>query len=503
MCGIIGIHSKSPVAQELYDGLMMLQHRGQDAAGMVSFDGRQLHIKKGDGLASDVFKAEDFLRLRGNTGMAHVRYPTAGTYDSAEAQPFYVNAPFGIALIHNGNLTNTKELREEVVKNNHRHLNTFSDSEVLLNVLAYEIESLGTRDLTPEGLFKAMEKVYGRVKGAYAVIALIAGYGLLAFRDPNAIRPLVMGTRKDDLFPDTVFASESVALDVLGYELVRDVKPGEAVFVDLKGQVHSKICAKNPVYNPCIFEYVYFARPDSLIDDISVYKTRLRMGEKLAKKIKAANIEIDVVIPVPSTSRHSAAPLAYELGVKYREGLVKNRYVGRTFIMPGQNKRQTSIRRKLNPIRLEIEGKNVLLVDDSIVRGNTSRKIVQMVREMGAKKVYFASCAAPLRHPCVYGIDMPSRKEFVANNLTVEETARSLGADGLFYQELEDLAEAVREGNPTIDRFCMACFDGKYPTPDVTEEVLRAAEESRSGVYKEIRKDLQDPEEQENQIPLI
>lgn len=505
MCGIIGIHSNSPVAQELYDGLMMLQHRGQDAAGMVTFDGRQMHIKKGDGLASDVFKAEDLSRLQGRIGMAHVRYPTAGTYDSAEAQPFYVNSPFGITLIHNGNLTNTKQLREEVVGKNHRHLNTQSDSEILLNVLAYEIEQLGVRDLTPEGIFKAMESVYGRVKGAYSVIALIAGYGLLAFRDPNAIRPLIMGTRHDDLYTDTIFASESVALDVLGYEIERDLKPGEAVFIDMQGKVHSKICAKETVYTPCIFEYVYFARPDSLIDNISVYKTRLRMGEKLAKKIKAANIEIDVVIPVPSTSRHSAVPLAYELGVKYREGLVKNRYVGRTFIMPGQSKRQSSIRRKLNPIRLEIEGKNILLVDDSIVRGNTSRKIVEMVRQMGAKKVYFASCAAPLRHPCVYGIDMPSRKEFVANNLTVEETARSLGADGLFYQELDDLAEAVREGNPEIERFCMACFDGKYPTADVTEEVLQAAEESRSGVYKEIRKKAEhdDEEHQQNQIPLI
>lgn len=503
MCGIIGIHSNSTVSQELYDGLMMLQHRGQDAAGMVTFDGQQMHIKKGDGLASDVFKAEDLLRLRGNTGMAHVRYPTAGTYDSAEAQPFYVNSPFGIALIHNGNLTNTKELRDDIVNKNHRHLNTQSDSEMLLNVLAYEIEALGIRELTPDGLFSAMEKVYSRVKGAYAVIALIAGYGLLAFRDPNAIRPLVMGTRKDDLYPDTIFASESSALDVLGFNITRNIKPGEAVFVDLQGNVHSKVCTTGAVYNPCIFEYVYFARPDSMIDNISVYKARLRMGEKLAKKIKEAKIEIDVVMPVPSTSRHSAVPLAYELGVKYREGLVKNRYVGRTFIMPGQSKRQSSIRRKLNPIRLEIEGKSILLVDDSIVRGNTSRKIVQMVREMGAKKVYFASCAAPLRHPCVYGIDMPSRKEFVANSLTVEETAKALGADGLFYQELDDLAEAVREGNPQIERFCMACFDGKYPTPDVTEEVLRNAEESRSGVYKEIRKDHENDEITQAQIPLI
>lgn len=493
MCGILGIHSNTPVAQELYDGLMMLQHRGQDAAGMVTFDGKQLHIKKGDGLASEVFKMEDLLRLRGNIGMAHVRYPTAGTYDSAEAQPFYVNAPFGIALIHNGNLTNAHELRKEVVEKNHRHLNTQSDSEILLNVLAYEIEALRVRNLKPEDIFMGMEKVYKRVKGGYAVIALIAGHGLLAFRDPNAIRPLVMGTREDDLYPDTSFASESVALDVLGFDVVRDVKPGEVIFVDLQGKVHSRVCAPTPVYTPCIFEYVYFARPDSMIDDISVYKARLRMGEKLAKKIKDAGLELDVVIPVPTTARHSALSLAFELGVKYREGLVKNRYIGRTFIMPGQSKRQTSIRRKLNPIRLEIEGKNVLLVDDSIVRGNTSRKIVEMVRDMGAKHVYFASCASPLHHPCVYGIDMPSRMEFVANELTVEETARKIGADALFYQDLADLAEAVREGNPTIQRFCMACFDGQYPTADVTEEVLRAAEDSRRDENKM----------KEKQIPLL
>jgi amidophosphoribosyltransferase len=493
MCGIVGIHSNTPVAAELYDGLMMLQHRGQDAAGMVTFDGSQIHMKKGDGLASDVFREVDLQRLKGVTGMAHVRYPTAGTYDSAEAQPFYVNAPFGIALIHNGNLTNTPELRKAVIEKDHRHLNTQSDSEVLLNVLAHEIEILGVRDLTPDVLFKAMEGVFSRVKGAYACIALIAGYGLLAFRDPHAIRPLIMGRRDDDFYPDTCFASESVALDVLGFDVVRDVKPGEVIFVDLKGQVHSKICAEQATYNPCIFEYVYFARPDSLIDDISVYKTRLRMGEKLAKKIKASGLEIDVVMPVPSTSRHSAAPLATELGVKYREGLVKNRYVGRTFIMPGQHLRQSSIRRKLNPIRLEIEGKKVLLVDDSIVRGNTSRKIVEMVRDMGAEKVYFASCAAPLHNPCVYGVDMPSRKEFIANELTADEVARAIGADAVFYQDLEDLKESVREGNPDIKDFCMACFDGKYPTPDVTDEVLRAAEESRQCAQLEV----------ENQVPLL
>jgi len=489
MCGIIGISSNEPVAQQLYDGLMMLQHRGQDAAGMVTYDG-QLHIQKDDGLASEVFTQSEMARLRGNMGMAHVRYPTAGTYDSREAQPFYVNAPFGIALIHNGNLTNTEELREQVLNTDMRHLNTKSDSEVLLNVLADEIHKLDVKKLSKEDVFKAMEGVYKRVKGAYAVIAVIAGQGILAFRDPHGIRPMIMGQRKTSLKPETIFASESVALDVLGFEPIRDLKPGEAVWVDMDGNLDSQVCTDEIKFTPCIFEYVYFARPDTMIDDVSVYKARLRMGEKLAKKIKEANLDIDVVMPVPSTSRHSAVPLAYALNVKYREGLVKNRYVARTFIMPGQEERQTSIRRKLNPIRLEIEGKNILLVDDSIVRGNTSKKIVQMVREMGAKKVYFASCAPPLRHPCVYGIDMPSRKEFVANQLSTEETAKQIGADALFYQELDDLLETVAEGSPALEDCCMACFDGNYPTADVTEEVLRAAESSRS-------------EKEDKQVPLI
>ncbi|MEK7145739.1 MAG: amidophosphoribosyltransferase, partial [Patescibacteria group bacterium] len=432
------------------------------------------------------------------TGIAHVRYPTAGTYDSQEAQPFYVNAPFGIALIHNGNLTNTAELRKQVIEKDMRHLNTQSDSEVLLNVLADEISQLNVKKLNPADIFKAMEGVYKRIRGSYAVLAVIAGQGLLAFRDPYAIRPLIMGERQDDLYTDTIFASESVALDVLGYQKVRDLRPGEAIFVDLNGKVHAKICAKKTVLSPCVFEYVYFARPDSMLDDVSVYKARLRMGEKLAKKIKASKLKIDVVVPVPSTSQTAAVPLAYKLGVKYREGLVKNRYMGRTFIMPGQKQRQSSIRRKLNPIELEIRDKNVLLVDDSIVRGNTSRKIVEMVREAGAKKVYFASFAPPLHHPCVYGIDMPSRQEFVANELTVEETAKKIGADALFYQDIDDLYDACREGNPAIKQFCMACFDGNYVTGDVTEEVLNRAEETRALAHHE-----KADEPSVKQIPLI
>lgn len=486
MCGIIGIHSNEPVALQLYDGLMMLQHRGQDAAGMTTYDGQQMHIHKGDGLASDVFEQKVMERMTGNTGMAHVRYPTAGTYSSAEAQPFYVNSPFGISLIHNGNLTNARELRDEVQNEDRRHLNTESDSEILLNVLAHELSQNAGKELAPDELFTAMERVYERVKGGFAVIAILADQGMVAFRDPHAIRPLVLGERKNDLYTDTIFASESVALDLLGYKVIGDLKPGEVVYIDKKGQRHSKICAQPTEYAPCIFEYVYFARPDSMLDDISVYKTRLRMGEVLAKKIKEANVEIDVVVPVPSTSRHSAVPLAYELGVKYREGLVKNRYVGRTFIMPGQTERQNSIRRKLNPLQLEIKDKNVLLVDDSIVRGNTSRKIVELVREMGANKVYFASAAPPLHHPCVYGIDMPTRKEFVANELTIEETAKQIGADMLFYQDLDDLIWAVSEGNPNVNTFCTACFSGKYPTKEVTEEVLKRAEDARNDDAKSV-----------------
>lgn len=479
MCGIIGIHSSGPVAYELYDGLMMLQHRGQDAAGMAVYDGTQFHIHKGDGLVADVFGSEEMGRLRGNVGIGHTRYPTAGTYDSLEAQPFYVNAPFGITLVHNGNLTNTQELRDQIIQENPRHLNTRSDSEVLLNVLADEIAKLQVNHLSAEHIFQAMKGVFRRVKGGYAIIALIAGQGLLAFRDPHGIRPLIWGKREDDLATDTIFASESVALDILGFETIRDLQPGEVIFVDKMGKTHSQICADQTRFTPCIFEYVYFARPDSMIDDISVYRSRLRMGEKLARQIKDSGIEIDVVIPVPSTSRHAAVPLAYALGVRYREGLIKNRYVGRTFIMPGQDTRRESIRRKLNPLRLEIQGKKVLLVDDSIVRGNTSRKIVQMVRDMGAEKVYLASCAPPLHHPCVYGIDMPSRKEFVANNLTHEEIQRLIGADALFYQDLDDLIESVREGNPQIQEFCTACFSGNYPTGDVTEAILCEAEKSR------------------------
>jgi amidophosphoribosyltransferase len=483
MCGILGIISNSEVAQEIYDGLTGLQHRGQDSAGIMTYRNR-FHLKKGNGLVRDVFHTKNMIRLTGNMGIGHVRYPTAGGYEASEAQPFFVNSPFGIALIHNGNLTNYPQLKEEVKKSNLRYLNTNSDSEVLLNVLANEILALNVKELNPEVIFKAMKRVYERVKGAYAVIAMIAGQGLLAFRDPNGIRPLCIGQRNaNGILPEYMFASENVALATQGFNFLADVQPGEAYFIDMKRNVYKKQIMKKK-WAPCIFEHVYLARPDSILDNVSVYKTRLRMGEYLAKKIKEAKIKIDVVVPVPDSSRSAALPLAQALGVKYREGLVKNRYIGRTFIMPGQGIRQKSIKYKLNPIELELRRRNVLLVDDSIVRGNTSRKIIQMVRDAGAKNVYFASCAPQLVNPCLYGVDMPSRKDFVAHELTVEEIAKVIGADKLFYQEIDDLLLAAQKGNPQITRFCYACMGGKYPTGDITEETLQMTEMSRGSVHE-------------------
>lgn len=494
MCGILGVAANNPVVQDIYDGLTVLQHRGQDSAGIMTYEDR-FHLKKGNGLVRDVFHTKNMIRLKGHIGIGHVRYPTAGGYDAAEAQPFYVNSPFGIALIHNGNLTNHADLKEEVEKVNIRYLNTTSDSEVLLNVLANEILNLKTTKLTPDGLFKAMETVYKRLKGSYAVIAMIAGYGLLAFRDPYGIRPLVIGKRTGrGTMPEYMIASESVALDTLGFEWVDDVQPGQAYFIDNKRDLHKKQITKKH-WAPCIFEHVYLARPDSIMDDVSVYKTRIRMGTYLAKKIKAAKLDIDVVVPVPDSARSAALPLAQELGVKYREGLVKNRYVGRTFIMPGQGIRKKSIHYKLNPIGLELRKRNVLLVDDSIVRGNTSKKIVEMVRKEGAKNVYFASCAPPLINPCPYGVDMASRRDFVANGLTVEEIAKFIGADRLFYQEEEDLIRAAKEGNPKVTDFCYACMGGKYPTGDITEKMLEKVESARGTVPQE--------EERDDQMSLV
>lgn len=480
MCGILGIIRNTPAVQDLYDGLVVLQHRGQDAAGIATFDGHQIHLKKGNGLVRDVFRTKNIMRLKGNIGIGHVRYPTAGCSSAEEAQPFYVNAPFGIALAHNGNLTNYEKLKKEVHENNMRHLNTTSDSEVLLNILAFELSTEVEKlsELKPTQVFKAMNRVFKRIEGGYGVVSLVVDHGILAFRDPNGIRPLTIGIRKNGGKTEYMVSSESVAIQTLGFKILRDVNPGEAIYIDKNHKLHSAQCAKAKI-RPCIFEHVYLARPDSMIDGISVYKTRLRMGQYLARQIKKDKLDIDVVVPVPETSRHIAITLASELNTKYREGFIKNRYIGRTFIMPNQAMRKKSIRYKLNPIPLEFRKKNVLLVDDSIVRGNTSKQIVEMVREAGAKKVYFASASPPLINPCVYGIDMPSRKDFIANKLSHKEIRKMINADKLYYQEYEDLEKAAHIGNPKIKKFCWACMGGKYPAGNITEEVLQRTEQQR------------------------
>ena len=491
MCGIIGILGKGPVNQAIYDGLTVLQHRGQDAAGIVTSDGQRVYLRKENGLVRDVFQQRHMEGLKGTMGIGHVRYPTAGCESAAEAQPFYVNSPFGLALAHNGNLTNSAQLAEEMFREDLRHINTDSDSEILLNVFAHELHAVGRLRLTPDDIFRAVSAVHRRVRGAYAVVVLIVGFGILAFRDPHGIRPVVYGRRNTDRGPEHMIASESVALDVLGFDLERDVGPGEAVFIDMEGQVHSRQCAENPVHAPCIFEYVYLARPDSIIDNIAVHKTRLRMGEKLAAKIKREwkNIDIDVVIPIPDTSRTAGLQMAHALGIKYREGFIKNRYIGRTFIMPGQAERKKSVRQKLNAIDLEFKGKNVLLVDDSIVRGTTSAQIIQMAREAGARKVYFASAAPPVRYPNVYGIDMPAASELVASGRTEEEVARAIGADRLIYQDLRDLIDAAHEGNPRISEFDASCFDGVYVTGDISPAYLERIEQCRNDAAKTRRQD--------------
>lgn len=484
MCGIVGIVSKSPVNQLLYDGLTVLQHRGQDAAGIVTAEGRTFHMHKNKGLVRDVFRTRDMRNLTGNMGIAHCRYPTAGSAASAaESQPFYVNSPFGVVLGHNGNLVNTAELQRELFQDDLRHVNTSSDSEVLLNVLAHELQiaARGMR-LDPEAIFNAVAGVHRRAKGAYAIVAMIAGYGLLAFRDPNGIRPLIIGKHEsEESGVEFMVASESVAIDVMGFQVMRDVAPGEAVLIDTSGNFFSRQCAQNPSLNPCIFEFVYLARPDSVIDGVSVYETRARMGISLGEKIKREypNIEIDVVIPIPDTSRPSAVEVAQVLGVKYREGFIKNRYIGRTFIMPGQDERKKSVRQKLNAMAVEFKGKNVLLVDDSIVRGTTSKEIVQMARDCGAKKVYFASAAPPVRFPNVYGIDMPTRTELIATDRNAAQIAEAIGADMVIYQDLDALIADIRACNPNIKNFDASCFDGKYIAGDVTPEYLAAIEESR------------------------
>lgn len=482
MCGIIGIVGKSPVNQTLYDGLTVLQHRGQDAAGIMTCDRGRFYLRKDNGLVRDVFHTRHMRRLLGNMGIGHVRYPTAGCTTSAESQPFYVNSPFGISLVHNGNLINAEQLEHDVFVEDLRHINTESDSEVLLNVFAHELLRQNKLRIGPEEIFQAVANVHRRCKGAYAAIALINNYGIVGFRDPYGIRPVCLGQRETEDGMEYCIASESVALDVMGFELLRDIAPGEAIYIDQGGNVHARQCAENPVVSPCIFEYVYLARPDSIIDDVAVYKSRLRMGEKLAEKLLRVwpDHDIDVVIPVPDTSRTSALQMAYQLDVPYREGFIKNRYIARTFIMPGQKQRAKSVRQKLNPIELEFRGKNVLLVDDSIVRGTTSRQIVQMARDMGAKKVYLASAAPPVRYPNVYGIDMPNADELIAHGRTEEQIREYIGCDRLIYQDLEDLIAAVRQGNKSITQFDCSCFDGKYVTGDVTDVYLEGLRTKRS-----------------------
>jgi amidophosphoribosyltransferase len=484
MCGILGVVAKSPVNQLLYDGLLLLQHRGQDAAGIVTSEHKQFHMHKGPGLVRDVFRTRNMRNLGGEMGVAHCRYPTAGSaFNTAEAQPFYVNSPFGIVLGHNGNLTNSDALKQEMFRQDLRHINTNSDSEVLLNVLAHELELAAKgQKLDPETIFTAVGNVHRRVRGAYAVVAMIAGYGVLAFRDPFGIRPLVFGSAESDRGSEYLIASESVALTAFGFKLERDVAPGEAIFIDEGGNFHNRQCAAKPALYPCIFEYVYLARPDSIMDGVSVYESRLHMGRQLAAKIKRTmpELELDVVIPVPDTSRPSAMELAHGLGVTYREGFIRNRYIGRTFIMPGQAIRKKSVRQKLSVTGVEFKGRNVLIVDDSIVRGTTSREIVQMAREAGANKVYFASAAPPVRFPNVYGIDMPTREELIATDRNEQEIAREIGADAVIYQDLDALKAAVRAVNPKLTQFECSCFDGIYVTGDVTSEYLASVEQQRN-----------------------
>jgi len=482
MCGIVGIVGKQAVNQSIYDGLTVLQHRGQDAAGIVTWGEDGLRVRKSNGLVRDVFRHRHMLQLTGNVGMGHIRYPTAGTAKSSEAQPFYVNSPYGICLAHNGNLTNYDELAELLTREDRRHLSTSSDSEVLLNVFAHELQRRASGQPTTEQIFDSIAAVHDRCKGGYAVVAMIIGHGIAAFRDPNGIRPILVGERQTNRGIEYMVASESVALATLGFKNFRDLQPGEAIFISNDGEMHSRQYSGKTSHSPCIFEFVYFARPDSIIDSLSVYKARLRMGEQLAGQIvrEWPDHDIDVVIPIPDTSRTAAVQVAYHLGVKYREGFIKNRYIGRTFIMPGQAERTESVRRKLNAIDLEFRGKNVLLVDDSIVRGTTSRQIIKMAREAGAKKVYFASAAPPVRYPNVYGIDMPAASELIASGRTVEQVEELIGADRLIYQDLHGLIRSVRHDDSNVTKFDTSCFSGEYVTDDVTPDYLSALEAARS-----------------------
>jgi amidophosphoribosyltransferase len=483
MCGIVGVVSNNPVNQLLYDALLLLQHRGQDAAGIATSHGNKFAMHKANGLVKDVFRTRNMRSLPGNVGIGQVRYPTAGSTSEEEAQPFYVNAPFGIVLAHNGNLTNAAELKIELFKNDMRHLNTDSDSEVLLNILAHQIQEVTSGySLDPAALFRAVSMLHRRVRGSYAVVAHIAGYGLLAFRDPYGIRPLCLGISRSEKGTEYMLASESVALEGLGFKFVRDVEPGEAIFIDVDGQMFNEQCAENPTLNPCAFEYVYLARPDSIIDGASVYLTRLKMGEYLAEKVRSqiSDGEIDVVMPIPDSSRPSAMELALKLNLNYREGFIKNRYIGRTFMMPGQAIRKKSVRQKLNAIGSEFKGKSVLLVDDSIVRGTTSREIVQMARESGARRVIFASAAPPVQFPNVYGIDMPTRSELIAYGRSIDEVCREITADALVYQDVDAMKRSISDVNPALRSIEASCFDGHYITGDVTSAYLDRLEAARN-----------------------
>lgn len=487
MCGIVGIVGQSSVNQSLYDGLTVLQHRGQDAAGIVTINDNMFRLRKANGLVKDVFHTRHMRRLQGDIGIGHIRYPTAGTSSSSEAQPFYANSPFGIALAHNGNLTNFDELKNWLFATARRHVNTTSDSELLLNILGHELAQTQALKLTSEDIFQAVKNVHQRVRGAYATVALIIGHGMVAFRDPNGIRPLVFGKRETEQGVEYMVASESVALDACDFEFIRDVAPGEAIYFTEDGKMYSQQCAEAPTYSPCIFEFVYFARPDSTIDKMSVYATRVEMGKKLGEKIAREweDLDIDVVIPIPETSCDIALQIAQQLDIPYRQGFVKNRYIGRTFIMPGQEMRKKSVRRKLNAIGTEFIGKNVLLVDDSVVRGTTSEQIIEMARAAGAKKVYFASAAPEIRFPNVYGIDMPSANELIAHGREVDDICQLIGADELIFQDIEDLVAAARTFNPEVKRFETSVFDGKYITNDIDQGYLEKLDAARNNETKE------------------
>lgn len=498
MCGVVGIVAKSQVNQDIFDALTALQHRGQDAAGISTCtkDGK-IYIKKGGGLVRDVIRTRHMYRLQGHMGIGHVRYPTSGGDEVSQAQPFYVNSPYGITLAHNGNLTNSKSLTHDLIYNDLRHLNTGSDSEILLNVFAHELQSLQKIDVDKDDIFKAVSALHKRCQGAYVVAAMIAEKGIVAFRDPYGIRPLVYGKRETDQGMEYMVASESVALDMLGYRDIKDVAPGEAVYITQGGHLHKRQCADKVEHTPCLFEYVYLARPDSIIDKVLVYKVRLRLGEMLARKIEREwpDHDINVVMPIPDTSRTAASVLARRLELKFREGFVKNRYIGRTFIMRGQQLRRRSVRRKLNAIPLEFGGKNVLLVDDSIVRGTTAKEIIKMAREAGARKVYFASAAPEVRYPNVYGIDMPAASELIAHNRTTEEICKAIGADGVIFQDLRVLYNAAKEGNPELKHFEDSVFTGKYVTGDIDEAYLTELEQkqhdsARSGTIIDLAEEL-------------